>query len=109
MPSPDGKLLAYSLSDGGTDWRTWHFRDVATGRGSAGRAALHQVLRIVAGRPIRARSTTRAIRCAPTARGDDTKQREVYWHKLGTPQDADERVFKVVDHPTRNPYRAGLR
>ena len=31
VPSPDGKVLAYSLSDGGTDWRTWHFRDVATG------------------------------------------------------------------------------
>ena len=32
VPSPDGKVLAYSLSDGGTDWRTWHFREVATGR-----------------------------------------------------------------------------
>ena len=31
VPSPDGKILAYSLSDGGSDWRTWHFRDVATG------------------------------------------------------------------------------
>ena len=36
--------------------------------------------------------------------GDDTKQREVYWHKMGAAQEADERVFKVVDHPTRNPY-----
>src|SRR5690606_36150740 len=31
-PSPDGKLLAYSLSDGGTDWRTWRVREAATGR-----------------------------------------------------------------------------
>ena len=32
VPSPDGRIVAYSLSDGGTDWRTWHFRDVATGQ-----------------------------------------------------------------------------
>ena len=32
VPSPDGKLAAYSISDGGTDWRIWHFRDVATGK-----------------------------------------------------------------------------
>src|SRR6188472_441706 len=29
VPSPDGKRLAYSLSDGGTDWRIWRVRDVA--------------------------------------------------------------------------------
>ena len=31
-PSVDGKKLAYSLSDGGSDWRTWKVRDVATGQ-----------------------------------------------------------------------------
>src|SRR5688572_20019021 len=30
-PSPDGTLLAYALSDGGTDWNTWHFRRVSDG------------------------------------------------------------------------------
>ncbi len=30
-PSPDGKLVAYALSDGGTDWNIWHFRRVADG------------------------------------------------------------------------------
>ena len=32
VPSPDGKLLLYALSDGGSDWRTWHVREVDTGR-----------------------------------------------------------------------------
>ncbi|GAA5510911.1 prolyl endopeptidase [Novipirellula caenicola] len=31
ITSKDGKLLAYSLADGGSDWRTWKVRDVATG------------------------------------------------------------------------------
>jgi prolyl oligopeptidase len=30
-PSPDGQLVAYALSDGGTDWNTWHFRRVSDG------------------------------------------------------------------------------
>jgi prolyl oligopeptidase len=29
--NPDGSLLAYALSDGGSDWMTWHVRDVETG------------------------------------------------------------------------------
>ena len=29
--SPDGALLAYGVSDGGSDWRTVRVRDVATG------------------------------------------------------------------------------
>ena len=31
QPSPDGKTLAYSLSDGGTDWEIWKFRRVVDG------------------------------------------------------------------------------
>ena len=90
VPSPDGKLLAYSLSDGGTDWRTWHFRDVATGTRSAGRAALHQV---------RAVSWTADSRALYYARyplradgtGDDTQaDAKSIWHRLGAAsQDAD--------------------
>src|SRR4051812_7799124 len=32
LPSEDGKLLAYSIQDGGTDWRTIRVVDVATGK-----------------------------------------------------------------------------
>ena len=31
VPSGDGKKLAYALSDGGSDWRTWRVRDVDSG------------------------------------------------------------------------------
>ena len=31
VPSSDGKLLAYGLSDGGSDWRVWKVREVDTG------------------------------------------------------------------------------
>ncbi|MBV8740818.1 MAG: S9 family peptidase, partial [Sinobacteraceae bacterium] len=29
--SDDGRLFAYALSDAGSDWQTWHVRDVASG------------------------------------------------------------------------------
>jgi prolyl oligopeptidase len=31
-PSPDGKLLAYGMSEGGADWRTLHVREVDSGK-----------------------------------------------------------------------------
>lgn len=105
VPSPDGKVLAYSLSDGGTDWRTWHFRDVASG------TDLPDVLRFIKFALVSWTADSRSVYYAryplrADGSGDDGKQREVYWHKMGTAQEVDERVFKVVDHPTRNPYAA---
>lgn len=103
VPSPDGRTLAYSLSDGGTDWRTWHFLDVATGK------PLPDVLRFIKFVPVAWTADSKAVYYArfpqrPDGTGDDTKQREIYWHKLGTEFASDRLVFKVTDHPTRNPY-----
>jgi prolyl oligopeptidase len=30
--SPDGSILAYGLSPGGSDWTDWHFRDLSSGK-----------------------------------------------------------------------------
>jgi len=103
VPSPDGKILAYSLSDGGSDWRSWHFRDVASG------SDLPDVLRFIKFANVQWTADSRTVYYAryplrADGSGDDSKQREIYWHKLGATQAADERVFRVVDHPTRNPY-----
>lgn len=103
VPSPDGKLVAYSLSDGGSDWRTWRFREVATGRD------LPDVLQFIKFVPVAWTADSRALYYArfpqkADGSGDDSKQREIYWHKLGAAVAADQRVFKVTDHPTRNPY-----
>ena len=93
MPSPDGKILAYSLSDGGTDWRTWHFRDVATG------TDLPDVLRFIKFAVVNWTADSRTVYYAryplrADGSGDDSKQREVYWHRMGTAQTADERVVQ---------------
>jgi len=103
VPSPDGRVVAYSLSDGGTDWRTWHFRDVETGKD------LPDVLRFIKFVPVAWTADSKSVYYArfplkAADHGDDSKQREVFWHKLGTDVASDPLVFKVTDHPTRNPY-----
>jgi prolyl oligopeptidase len=103
VPSPDGRIVAYSLSDGGTDWRTWHFRDVETGKD------LPDVLRFIKFVPVAWTADSKSVYYArfpvkEDGQGDDSKQREVYWHKLGGDVGKDPLIFKVTDHPTRNPY-----
>jgi prolyl oligopeptidase len=102
VPSPDGRLLAYSLSDGGTDWRTWHFKDVATGQD------LPEVLRHIKFASVAWTKDSKSVYYArfplkADGSGDDSKQREVYRHVLGTSVENDSVVYKVDDHPTRQP------
>jgi prolyl oligopeptidase len=103
VPSPDGKLIAYSLSDGGTDWRTWHVRDVATGVDRA------DTLRFIKFRDVAWTADSQGFYYArypvrADGSGDDSKQTSVYYHRLGSPQEEDTHVFSVTDHPTRSPY-----
>jgi prolyl oligopeptidase len=107
-PSPDGKLLAYALSDGGTDWNTWHFRRVDDG------SELPVALKFSKFWPVSwardssgvyySRYPLKAGETAETAeRGDDAGRPDVYFHKLADAQPADRLVYQVTDHPTRVP------
>jgi len=107
-PSPDGKLLAYALSDGGTDWNIWYFRRVADG------SDLPVALKFSKFWPVSwardssgvyySRYPLKAGESAETAeRGDDAGRPDVYFHKLADPQPNDRLVYQVTDHPTRVP------
>src|SRR4051812_35297210 len=107
-PSPDGKLLAYALSDGGTDWSIWHFRRVEDG------SDLPVSLKFSKFWPVTwARDSTGVYysryppkpgqQPADAERGDDAGRPDVYYHKLEDAQSADRLVFQVTDHPTRVP------
>ena len=103
-PSPDGKLLAYSLSDGGTDWEIWKFRRVADG------VDLPDELRQTKFWELSWAADGSGVyysrypaRADDPARGDDQGQPTVYFHQLGTAQADDKLVYRVTDHPTRAP------
>jgi prolyl oligopeptidase len=107
-PSPDGKVLAYALSDGGTDWNLWHFRNVADG------TDLPVVLKFSKFWPVSwardssgvyySRYPLKAGETFETGeRGDDAGRPDVYFHKLGEPQTSDKMIYRVTDHPSRVP------
>jgi len=95
--SPDGKLLAYSLSASGSDWQEWKVRDVATGKD------LSDDLKWV---KFSGASWTRDGKGFFYCRYDEPKSdalkgtnyfQKVYYHKLGTPQSEDVLVYERPD------------
>ena len=95
--SPDGKLLAYSLSASGSDWQEWKVRDVATSKD------LLDDLKWV---KFSGASWTRDSKGFYYSRYDEPKEeslkatnyfQKVYYHKLGTPQSEDVLVYERPD------------
>jgi len=103
--SPDGAWLAYSLSDGGSDWRTWQVRNLATGKDEPGPLVGTKFTNVSWSRDSRGFYYSRYPEDPKVPGGyDDRRQVAVYFHRLGTPQSADPRVYAIQDHPSRDPY-----
>jgi prolyl oligopeptidase len=102
--APDGRHLAYALSEGGTDWKTVRIRAVDNGRD------LPESLQHIKFTPLAwskdgsgfyySRYPLREDGSGP----DDTRPVSVWFHHLDTPQSSDRFVYAVTDHPRRNPY-----
>ena len=105
----DGALMAYALADAGSDWVTWHVRDITTG---------HDLLRPRSPGPSSAEppgstttpaSSTKATSAPPTSPPKDTSLKsanyfhKIYFHKLGTPQQSeDPLIFERPDDKELN-------
>ncbi len=101
-PDVRGDLVAYAVSDGGTDWQIWRFRRVQDG------ADLPDTLRFtkfwgVSWARDGAGVYYSRYPALPNGKGDDSGRPAIYFHRLGTPQDHDPLVYEVTDHPTRIP------
>jgi len=98
--SDDGRLMAYGLSEAGSDWEVWRVRDVASGKD------LPDELRW-------AKFTGASWRkdgsgfyysgYSATDAGQSLKvpnqYHTVFFHKLGTPQSQDPKVYTRTDEP----------
>ncbi|MEE2777822.1 MAG: prolyl oligopeptidase family serine peptidase [Acidobacteriota bacterium] len=103
QPSPDGSLIAFARSDGGSDWRDWHVRDVATG------TDLDEVLTHIKFTPISWLPDSSGFYysrypLAHSGVADGSREVSVYFHRIGSPQTEDEIVFSQPEHPQTNPY-----
>ena len=98
-PSPDGALLAYTVQDGGSDWRTMKFVRVADGQPLADE--LHWV-KFSAIAWVGAEGVLYSRFAAP-GEGEAFQARnydqQVYFHHLGTTQDEDRLVHATPDKP----------
>ena len=105
-PSENGKLLAYAIQDGGTDWRTVKVMDVGTGR------ILKDELKWLkyGGGVAWAKDGSGFYYSrypAPAAKAtyqSATLNQKVYFHKLGTPQSADRVVYATPGNPKLGHY-----
>jgi len=101
--SPDGRYIAYSTSDGGTDWNTWHVREVETGEDLADEVAFTKFTQ-ASWLPNGSGFFYSRHPLGPDGKGDGQAQVKVYFHPIGVAQEDDELVYAVEDSESRNPF-----
>jgi prolyl oligopeptidase len=103
QPSHDGTRLAYSIQDGGTDWRTIHVLDVATGKTLADEIKWAKFSNLAWARD---GSGIFYSRFAEPAEGHTyqalNENQQLCFHRLGTPQSADKLIYATPDRPLLN-------
>ena len=98
--SDDGRLFAYALSDAGSDWQIWHVRNVDTGAdlpdeihwSKAGGGTWRKDGSGFYYTAYDAPKTGDVLKAA-------NQYEKLFFHKLGTPQSADELVYTRTDDP----------
>jgi prolyl oligopeptidase len=98
--SDDGRHLAWATASGGSDWRTWRVREVATGRDLPDAVSWSKFSGAAWRRD---GSGFYYGRFAEPERGAEltsvNKNQRIFFHRLGTPQEQDELVYERPDHP----------
>jgi prolyl oligopeptidase len=96
--SEDGSLMAYGTSDGGSDWRTIHIRNVLSGRDLT--ESLHWV-------KFSSATWTHDNNGFYYSRYPEpenpleslNKNHKIYYHEIATPQESDRLVYERPDNP----------
>ena len=107
VPSPKGDLVAYAVSDGGTDWQVWKFRRIADGTDTTDELRFTKFWGVSWARDGSGVYYSR-YPSLTNGKGDDAEVPVVCFHKIGTPQDSDSVVYamittKLSTHPTPVP------
>jgi prolyl oligopeptidase len=101
--SPDGRWLGYGVSAAGSDWMEFRVRDIATGEDSA------DVVKWVKFSNLEWSKDSRGFFYSryPEPGGMENKvfsalaDQTIYYHRLGTPQSDDVKVFATPEFPQR--------
>jgi prolyl oligopeptidase len=100
-PSPSGPWLLYGQSEGGSDWVTYYVRNLATGKNTS------DTIRFVKFGGASWTMDGRGFyysRYPEPPPGEQIKvkleNQSIYYHKLGTKQSQDIKIYARPDHPT---------
>jgi prolyl oligopeptidase len=101
MPSPDAKLMAYALAEGGADWSTVRVREVESGKDLSDEVRWMRFSGI---------SWTKDSRGFYYSRYPEPPKNKVleaalagqaiYYHRIGSPQSQDVLIYERKDFPT---------
>src|SRR3954465_2331347 len=99
-PSPDGKLFAYGLSQGGSDWSTVYVRELAGGK------QLGDTVQWIKFSGLSWTKDGKGFfysRFPTPEKGKELQSalanQTMYYHALGTAQSADRKIYSRPDHP----------
>ena len=100
-PSADGRLLVYAVQEGGSDWRTLHVLDVATGQ------RLEDRIRWVKFSDLAWNGKGTGFFYSrfdppqqPGVAQPAVQGQQLWFHAIGTPQSADRLVYATPDRPS---------
>ncbi|MGB8880303.1 MAG: prolyl oligopeptidase family serine peptidase [Solirubrobacteraceae bacterium] len=96
----DGALLVYATSGAGSDWKTWHVREVPTGRD---RADVVEWSKYSRASWLKDGSGFYYVAVDPPTPGAEyleaARPQKLAFHRLGTQQSEDEIVFEAPEEP----------
>ncbi|HEU0224544.1 MAG TPA: prolyl oligopeptidase family serine peptidase [Steroidobacteraceae bacterium] len=101
--SPDGRYVAYAVSEGGSDWDSWRVREVESGRDLPDLIADTKFTNVSWLPDASAFYYSRYPKGAD-GKGDDHRQVSVYRHRLGAVQADDAQVYSITENDRHNPY-----
>ena len=108
--SKDGKYVAYSIADGGSDWRSWRIRDIASGNDLDDKLEWTKWSPAVWGADNAGFYYCRFdAPAAGAAYQQSNLNQKMYYHRVGTPQDDDPLIFSRPEEPKWgfSPYEIG--
>jgi prolyl oligopeptidase len=98
--SENGKYLAYGVQSAGSDWQTWHVRDVKTGKDLTDKIEWVKFSGASWSHDHKGFYYSRYPEPTGKELTGQNFYQKVYYHRLGTPQSDDELVFERPDEKT---------
>jgi len=100
-PSPDGTKFIYGQSEGGADWVTFYVRDIASGKNTADTVRWARFTGASWTADGQGFFYSRfPERAASEVLKAKLEHHTLYYHRLGTPQSADVKIYARPDQPS---------